>query len=555
MLNACLVASIVIMGGAQMSGAADQESVTLLAPVLARREALSKTSSESWPDAEKAWLKATELNPTDANGWLELGRARYKAKDYLAAIEPLQRAHDLGVSYAWDMPYFQACCYALGGKKAEALDKLRETIDAGFRDLRFIPKDEDLNSLHDMPEYHNLVDDDDISKLSRTEGITHDIRFYQRELKRLDYRQRNMGDTGLDKYADAFVKDVPKLTDNQVMVRFMRMGAMMGDGHTGIYPPHGVAADGLPVAFTGFQEGMFVTAAMPAQKDLLGARVVSIDGNSVEKLMAGITSIMGHENSQWILSRGPRFLRKPRCLNGLGLCPSDKQVTMEVEKDGKRTKVSLDANAGEPSSGWVTLADSFTERPLIFRNRDKHYWYQYLPESKTLYFAYNGVQNDGKQNISDFAKEMFDFVDSHDVDRMIVDTRFNGGGNNFLNKPLVLGLAKSKVNEEGKLFVIIGRDTFSAAMCFVTQVERYTHAIFAGEPTGSSPNFIGESINVNLRYTKIQGSISDLYWQNSVAMDHRVWISPEIYVPPTFAAYASNRDPVMEAVMAYQPKK
>ena len=111
-----------------------------------------------------------------------------------------------------------------------------------------------------------------------------------------------------------------------------------------------------------------------------------------------------------------------------------------------------------------------------------------------------------------------------------------------------------KVNQQGKLFVIIGRNTFSAAQCGATQIERYTKSVFVGKPSGSCPNFIGESIDVNLPYSKMQGTVSDLYWQNSVAMDYRTWIAPELYTPPTFAAFRANRDPALEAVLAYRAK-
>jgi tetratricopeptide (TPR) repeat protein len=533
-------------------GVAQESSGDLLAPMLAKREATAASDAKNWADAEAKWEKATILNPTDANAWLELGRARYYEKKYAEAIEPLEKADALGVSYPWDMPYFEACCYALAGKPDQAMAKLEDAIDKGFRDLRAISTDDDLKSLRDLPKFEVLTDSDDVTKLDRTAGIVHDIRFYERELKRLDYRELNSKGTGLDAFADQFASDAPSLTDNQVMVRFMQMGALMRDGHTGIYPPH-PGKDGLPVIFAKFQEGTFITATEPEQKDLLGWKLDSIDGNSVDKLYAGVGTVLGRENDQWLLSRGPRFFSKPRCLNGLGLAKSDKQVTLQLEKDGATKSVTLTSGYEDVSKDWMTLSKSFVgARPLIYQNREKQFWYKYLPESKTLYFVYNGVSNEKDKTVSDFAKEMFAFVDSHEVEKMIVDTRFNGGGNNFLNMPLVLGLAQSKMNKPGHLFVIVGRDTFSAAMCFVTQVERYTSAIFAGEPTGSAPNFIGESIPVNLRYVNMQGTISDLYWQNSVAMDHRIWISPEIYVPPTFAAYAGNRDPVFEAVMAYK---
>ena len=63
--------------------------------------------------------------------------------------------------------------------------------------------------------------------------------------------------------------------------------------------------------------------------------------------------------------------------------------------------------------------------------------------------------------------------------------------------------------QPGKLFVIVGRTTFSAAMCGATQIERYTKAIMVGEPTGSSPNFIGETVMVRLPYSRWSASISE----------------------------------------------
>jgi hypothetical protein len=89
-------------------------------------------------------------------------------------------------------------------------------------------------------------------------------------------------------------------------------------------------------------------------------------------------------------------------------------------------------------------------------------------------------------------------------------------------------------------------------MCGAAQIERYTNAIFVGEPTGSSPNFVGESIPLELPYSRMRGTISDLYWQNSVAMDYRTWIAPEIYTPPSFDSYRSNRDPAMEAILNFR---
>jgi hypothetical protein len=85
----------------------------------------------------------------------------------------------------------------------------------------------------------------------------------------------------------------------------------------------------------------------------------------------------------------------------------------------------------------------------------------------------------------------------------------------------------------------IGRRTFSAAQNTATAIERETNAIFVGEPTGSRPNFIGETIPFQLPYGKTLVNVADLCWQTSWPMDHRPWIAPELYAPPPRATRAA----------------
>ena len=119
-------------------------------------------------------------------------------------------------------------------------------------------------------------------------------------------------------------------------------------------------------------------------------------------------------------------------------------------------------------------------------------------------------------------------------------------------QPLINGLIRrDKLNQPGKLFVIIGRYTFSAAINVAASLNANTNAIFVGEPTPTGPNFTGESNVITLPYSRLAASISNLYWQNTWTMDTRPWIAPLLYVPVTFDAYKSRRDPALEAILAY----
>ena len=75
-----------------------------------------------------------------------------------------------------------------------------------------------------------------------------------------------------------------------------------------------------------------------------------------------------------------------------------------------------------------------------------------------------------------------------------------------------------------------------------------TNAVFAGEPSSSSPNFVGEDTPLVLPYSKLAGSISSRFHQSD-GMDRRVWIAPDIPVALDSEAYFANRDPVLDAVL------
>jgi hypothetical protein len=167
-----------------------------------------------------------------------------------------------------------------------------------------------------------------------------------------------------------------------------------------------------------------------------------------------------------------------------------------------------------------------------------------------VYFQFNGVGNQQPETLEAFCDRLFAFIGSHEVSKLVVDLRWNGGGDTFLAQPLLHHLIScAKINQPGCLYVIIGRGTFSAAQNTATAIERDTDAIFVGEPSGSRPNFVGETIPFQLPYSKVMVNVADLYWQTSWPMDHRPWIAPELYAPPAFETFSQNRDPAMEAIL------
>jgi hypothetical protein len=274
----------------------------------------------------------------------------------------------------------------------------------------------------------------------------------------------------------------------------------------------------------------------------------------VDSVLQALSPIVSRDNPMRLLAQAPAHMRFPRLLHALHLAARSDTVALSImDRHGRHITVPVGVSTGATSE-WVRKpADAPNELPLFVRNRQgNYYWFEFFPETRTLYFQYNAVADMKREPIDSFAPRMFAFIARHDVDKLVVDLRWNGGGNMFLNKPLFEEIMRSRLNRAGHLFVIAGRYTFSAAMIFAEQLERYTNAVFIGEPTGSSPNFIGETNLLRLPYNGVEVSLSNLYWQNAPATDRRVWIAPRILVEPTFESWKRGEDPALAAAVRYR---
>ena len=538
--------------------------------VLALAEA--RTSARQWPAAAALWQQVVTVNPVNGSHRDRLAQAYFEAGDYSAALAAYQKAGDLGIwdrgqeretIFAGEVQYRVARCHVRLGDADRAIGELERAFRAGLRDLDRVRADPCWLPVRDHDRFRALFDVD-VSGLSRDEGWRRDLRLFGREVKRRAYDPfRHCSEDDFDAQLARLDQQVPELTEAQILAGLLKLLRPLGDGHAGVtgtgdYP---ALRQILPLEFYLFAEGLFVTSVDPRYRQLLGAKVLSFDGRPADEISAAIDPIISRDNDYQAMAAVPRWLRCPPMLHALDLIAAPDAVTLSVRlPDGATAEVALETDASVPWTirtplpGWLWLPETLaTQVPRYLRNRDLDYWFEHLTAERTVYVQINSVADHPAETLPAFTDRLFAYLSDHDADTLVIDLRWNGGGNTFLTQSLLHNLiACRRVNRPGSLFVIIGRHTFSAAQNTATAIERHTHAIFVGEPTGSSPNFVGEVAAFELPYSKFMVNVSDLYWQTSWPMDLRPWIAPEIYTPPTFEDYQAGRDPAMEAIAAYR---
>ncbi len=532
---------------------------------LARAEA--QTSAGQWAEAAALWEQVLNYNSVEGRFWYQLANARHQAKEFRKAIPAYEKVIELGWGTPANAAYNIACAYALLGEKEAALKWLEKSFQIGYRGVENARRDADLESLRADERYRRIVALPDLSRMSRDEGWRYDLALLAREVKRVGYGTLlNQNASTIELAVKSLHDAVPKLSDLQIIIELMKLLRKLGDGHAGLFPYNRPEFQPtLPVQFYLFKEGLFIIAADPKYKHLLGAQVLRFHEQTVERVVQALDLLISRDNENpiWTQQRAPYLMRHLPLLNALGLIPSPAEVSLTLRAlDGTEQVVKLVTDTTQPNiwnvkphpSTWVGLPQTLaTPLPLYLKNAAAPYWFEHLPEAKLVYFQFNTVRNDRNEPLAEFSARLLKFVNENAVEGLVIDLRWNNGGNTGLLPPFIQGLIRSeKINRRGKLFVIIGRRTFSAAQNAATFLEQQTNAIFVGEPTGSSPNFVGEEEFFTLPYSKLQANVSELFWQSSWPGDQRTWIAPLLYAPPTFAAYRANRDLALEAILDYR---
>jgi hypothetical protein len=355
---------------------------------------------------------------------------------------------------------------------------------------------------------------------------------------------------------------LPALSRAQTIVELARLTAMVGDGHSNVSAWRDTAIHfrELPIALYRFEDGLYVRAATEAWTSLVGARVLEVGAVSADSALALVAPLVGHDNAMGVRAWAPVYLTIPEALYAVGIAPDPERVRLVVEREGTRRTVTLaplgplPMRTGETDRSWMAR-DGWVDargrqQPLWLSNAANTYWYRPLPEARALYCQINAIQQKTGDSLATFMRRAIAAADSIDAGKFVIDVRLNGGGNGDWNRAIFLPLVNSRYDADGRLYVITGRRTWSAAQMLISEMEKYTHATFAGEPSASRGNHYGDSRRIVLPNSKVTVRVSTLWWQYGDPRDDRPWIEPSIPAPLTFADYRAGRDPALEAVLA-----
>lgn len=356
---------------------------------------------------------------------------------------------------------------------------------------------------------------------------------------------------------DAFLTGLEGWDERRAQTEFMRLFATLSaqgrDGHSGIWP---MRASVLPLKLYGFSDGWFVVAS--ERPELVGAQLVSLGGVPIDELCARLAPLLTRDNEWNLRGKLALALATLELLEGVGVESSAAGVRLELVRDGKSEQVELAPSVRGVFEQWQEPALPARSSSRWLSRRERAFRLEVLERERALYVQYNEVtsRDASGRSLADFTTEVTQLFVERKLERLVIDVRSNGGGDNTTFAPLIAALRKPPFDRHGVLFALTGRGTYSAAGNFVTALERDTRAILIGEPTGGAPNQYGDAQTVELpNHQELLVRISTRYHEFSRAEDQRLTHEPHLAVPFRAGDYFADRDPVLAAALEYAPPK
>lgn len=362
-----------------------------------------------------------------------------------------------------------------------------------------------------------------------------------------------------------------------------RIVALADNGHTAYFagPRSRRYNREMDVRFVPLGDDFYVLRASPANTDLLGARLVAIDGHPIAQLRDTARTLSGGTNG-WRDRSVPYFLESPEQMHALGAIARPdraayrlrlsngrtvtRQLTIEPANPG-RVRGNADrwfypaAEEGE-GDAWRTLITT-DQAPWSLRDPDTPFRMRDAPEIDAYVIELRQNNSSDDMDIAEFMLDSLEAARTSGRRNLVLDMRMNGGGDLNTTRAWVRRLPRAV---PCRVFVLTSPFTFSAAISTVAYLKQSApdRVTIVGEHVGDRLRFFAEGDVVNLPnaggailyaterhdyltgcegFTDCHGSVV----RNPIRVPN---LDPEIVAPWTIEAYRAGRDPAIDAIAA-----
>jgi hypothetical protein len=360
-----------------------------------------------------------------------------------------------------------------------------------------------------------------------------------------------------DRDIEELKQAVPQVSDAEIIIRLMRIVAKTRCGHAGVATSSGIGAHAFqhyPITLNWFCDDLVVTAVEPRYKEALACRVVRFGSLSPVRVETLLGPYIPYENQAALRHRSDNLMSNAEILQREKIADANGHLQVTCAKaDGSELTMDLAPQPRRRTGKLINATDALNIPPLFCRKRSgENYWFEYLPDTQTMYIRYNSCHEMPELPFVTFAANVFSIVDTKPVQRVILDVRGNGGGSPSVANPLIEHMKlRPRLSARGHFYVLINEGTFSAAMDTAVTLRKKFNPILIGDTSSNTPTHYGSAGDpIELPNSRLTVHYATKYLRYGKRLNEES-LDPDIPVPRTLANYIAGRDAALEAALRH----
>lgn len=339
-----------------------------------------------------------------------------------------------------------------------------------------------------------------------------------------------------------------EMSDSNFYYSLKHLLSMVGDAHTNLAftDSQYKHLNALGFAVLKYSDGWHLVMLEKENEQYLGYKLLAINNMDINDVFNHSKKIMSFENETWAEMSFSNTINFREPLEYLGIIERDEPIVLKMEDQSGGTH-SLEIKSmneqeimGANIVGVVQKVTPITAANGIYRAVQL--------DKDSFYIQYNSCQEAQDLPMKDFVSSVSDEVKKNNYKKVIIDLRYNSGGDSRIFEPMISELWKLQKEFDFKVYTIIGKSTFSSAIINAIDIKYRLNSTLVGTQTGGNVNGYGEIKSFNLKNMPITVWYSTKYFELIKGYD-KDSLYPDIFVEQSFENYANGVDKEVEIIL------
>ena len=279
---------------------------------------------------------------------------------------------------------------------------------------------------------------------------------------------------------------------------------------------------------------VYVVSGLSDYKDYMGKEVTAINGVNIKVIEEKVSLVVPHDNTVYLKLWLNNQLNNTSFLSFIDVADSDKAPVTLTFSDGKNVSLSPTLSQEIDRDEIISAFSSYS--PYIYQG----YYRAMEIRDDVLLISYNTCSDNPSYPMKNFASDLKKVLSKKKYSKIIVDLRYNGGGNSAVLNSVIKLLKKEKCSK----YALIGENTFSSAILNAVSLKDDADFTLVGTPTGGSINHYGELKSFTLPETGWEVYYSSKYFK--LSKNYEGSIIPDVYIEKDAESYFSGIDKEVE---------